>query len=173
MHARATTSDDRDAASPAYAGTLGKVLRYGAGSVVATICSEVAFLALYGIADASTTWAAIVGWLAGAVPNYVLNRSWAWGIRGRPSLRYEVLPYLAIVLVTLGLAVVMTGAADRLVDKMDVSDLTQTLLVGTVFLGVYVVVFVVRFLLFDRLFSRHQGHDASAKLPGVSEDAHE
>lgn len=145
---------DLDAGS-AYSGrsTLGKAVRYGTGSIVATVCSYVAFLLVYGVLDASTTWASIIGWLAGAVPNYVLNRSWAWGVRGRPSLRREILPYVAIVLVTLLLAVVMTGVADRIVDDLDVSHLARTLIVSFVFLGVYGVVFIARFFLFDRLFT--------------------
>lgn len=134
--------------------TLGKAVRYGAGSIVATVCSEVAFLVMYGLLSTSTTWASIVGWLAGAVPNYLLNRSWAWGLRGRPSLRREVVPYVVIVLVTLVLAVLMTGVADRVVDDLDISDLARTLIVGAVFLGVYAVMFVLRFFLFDRLFSQ-------------------
>jgi putative flippase GtrA len=132
---------------------MGKVVRYGTGSVVATVCSYVTFLLVYGPFGASTTWASILGWLAGAVPNYVLNRSWAWGLRGRPSLRREVLPYVVIVLVTLLLAVLTTGWADRLLDGMDISDLARTLIVSLVFLGVYAVVFIARFLLFDRLFT--------------------
>lgn len=153
MSDRAAHSTDLGS-STSERGTLGKALRYGAGSIVATVCSEVAFLALYGLADASTTWASLVGWLAGAVPNYILNRSWAWGLRGRPSLRREVLPYVAVVLVTLGLAIVMTGLADRIIDGLDVSDLVQTLIVGAVFLGVYAIVFIARFFLFDRLFTQ-------------------
>lgn len=151
-------------------GTTGKVLRYGAGSIVATICSEVAFLAAYGIADASTTWASVLGWLAGAIPNYLLNRSWAWGLRGRPSLRHELLPYVAIVLVTLVLAIVMTGIADNVVDGLDVSDPVQTLIVGAVFLAVYAVVFVLRFFLFDRLFTRQPAPKGSDNLSDMSKD---
>ncbi len=130
-----------------------KVLRYGASSLVATACSEVTFLLLYGVGNTSTTVASVLGWLAGAGPNYWMNRSWAWGRRGRPSLRREVLPYLVVVLTTLGLAVVATGAASSALDSMDVSDLVRTVLVGGVFLLVYVLVFILRFFLFDRLFA--------------------
>lgn len=153
MQESAASATDVPATSPPRT-TLGKALRYGAGSIVATVCSEVAFLAMYGLLSTSTTWASIVGWLAGAVPNYVLNRSWAWGLRGRPSLRRELLPYIVIVLVTLVLAVVMTNLADRVVDGLDISDLARTLIVGAVFLGVYAVMFVLRFFLFDRLFTQ-------------------
>lgn len=128
--------------------------RYGAGSVIATVCSEVVFLTLYGVLGTSTTWASILGWLAGAVPSYWLNRTWTWGRRGRPSLRGELLPYVAIVLATLTLAVSATSAADAALTATDLDVTTRSALVGAVFLLVYVLVFVLRFFLLDRLFKR-------------------
>jgi putative flippase GtrA len=133
-------------------GLVGRVLRYGAGSVVATVCSEVTFLLVYGVLSAGTTWASVTGWLAGAVPNYWLNRSWAWERRGRPSLTREVVPYVGVVLVTLGLAVAVTSAVDAWLAASQLPHSARTTLTGAAFLGVYAVVFVLRFLLFDRIF---------------------
>ena len=132
-----------------------KLLRYFTGSVVATVCSEVVFVLLYGVLGTGTTWSSTLSWLAGAVPNFWLNRNWAWQRTGRPSLRGEVLPYAAIVLFTLLLATLATHGADAwLRDR--VSDSLRVVLVAVVFLAVYVVVFVLRFVLLDRLFSRPQ-----------------
>jgi putative flippase GtrA len=140
------------------AGLAGRVLRYGAGSVVATVCSQTTFLLLYGPAGASTTVSSILAWLAGAIPNYWLNRSWTWGQRGRPSFRREVLPYAAIVLGTLVVAIVATAAAAAALDHTSVSSATRTFLVGGTYFSVYVLMFGLRFLLFDRLFGSKQGH---------------
>ena len=132
-----------------------KVLRYGTGSLVATACSEVTFLLLYGVLSTSTTTASVLGWLAGAVPNYWLNRTWTWGRRGRPSLRHELLPYVAIVLLTLLLAVGATSLVDSALAGAG-SDTVRSVLVGGTFLLVYVLVFLLRFFLFDRLFAQQQ-----------------
>ncbi len=121
------------------------------------------FLALYGALGTSTTLASILGWLAGAVPNYWLNRTWTWGRRGRPSLRREILPYVVVVLATLALAVGATSAADSLLGATTMSSTARSILVGAVFLLVYVLVFVVRFFLFDRLFAR-PSHPASSEV---------
>lgn len=133
-------------------GLGGRVARYAAGSVVATVCSEVAFLLLYGSLGAAPAVASVGGWLAGAVPNYWLNRSWTWQRRDRPSLTRELAPYAAIVLVTLGLAALATTAADRVFAAAGVSSHARLVLVGGTFLAVYGAVFVLRFVLFDRLF---------------------
>lgn len=132
-------------------GLRGYFVRYATGSVVATICSQTAFLLLYGPLHASPTTATVLGWLAGAVPNYWLNRAWTWQRRGRPSVSREVMPYLAIVLTTLLLATIATNVADTVLAER-VSDGVRIGLVSATFLAVYGFVFMLKFLLLDRLF---------------------
>jgi len=165
------SSPTRADAAPAR-GWIRKVLRYTGGSAVATVCSEVAFLLLYGPLSVGTTWASVLGWLAGAIPNYWLNRSWTWERRGRPSLRGEILPYVAIILITLLIATVVTGWVHGLVEDSGASDTLRWVLVAGSFLGVYIVMFVLRFLLLDRLFAR-LSHAEKAQADGArTEGAH-
>jgi putative flippase GtrA len=147
---------ERLPAAQASPGLLRRVLRFGASSVVATICSQTTFLLLYGPAHASTTLSSVCAWLAGAVPNYSLNRSWTWGRRGRPSVTRELLPYAVIVFGTLALAIVSTHAAAAALDGSSVSHAVRTVVVTGVYFLVYVVMFVFRFLLFDRLFASRE-----------------
>jgi putative flippase GtrA len=149
---------------------LRTLLRFGTSSIVATVSSEITFLLLYGPAHRSSTLASVCGWVAGAIPNYWINRSWTWGLRGRPSLSREVIPYAAIVFATLGLAIAATNVSDSVLRDRDVSDGTRTVLVGGAFLSVYAVMFLVRFLLFDRLFTGRWGRD---QPPGHRENRHE
>jgi putative flippase GtrA len=149
--------------APATPGTprlVPKLLRYFTGSVVATVCSEVVFVVLYGALGIGTAWSSVLSWLAGAIPSFWLNRSWAWQRTGRPSLRREVLPYVAIILTTLLLATVLTHVADVWLHHRGVSSSVRVTLVAGVFLGTYVLVFGLRFLLLERLFRRLQLHEA-------------
>jgi putative flippase GtrA len=134
-------------------GLVRKLLRYGAGSVVATICSQTTFLVVYGPLHASTTLSSALAWMAGAVPNYWINRSWTWGRRGRPSVTRELLPYAGIILATLGLAIAATAAAAAALRGTSIAHPAQTVIVAGVYFLVYVVMFGFRFLLFDRLFA--------------------
>jgi putative flippase GtrA len=136
---------------------ISKVLRYGAGSIVATVCSQATFLVVYGPVSASTTVASTCAWLAGAIPNYWLNRAWTWGRSGRPSLRRELVPYAAIILGTLGLAILATAAGARVLEGTSVPDAARTVIVSGIYFLVYAVMFVFRFLLFDRLFDPRLG----------------
>ena len=133
---------------------LPKLLRYFTGSVVATVCSEACFVLLYGLMAVGTTSSSIVAWLAGAIPSFWLNRNWAWQRTGRPSLRREVLPYAVIILSTLLLATLATHLADVALHQAGVSHSVRVALVAATFLGTYVVVFALRFVLLERLFGR-------------------
>lgn len=138
-----------------------KVLRYFGGSAVATVCSELAFVLLYGPLHVGTAWASVLGWLAGAVPNYWLNRTWTWQRTGRPSFRRELLPYLVIIGVTLALATGVTRGLDAVLRNAGTSSSLRVTLVAVAFFGVYVVMFVLRFFLLDRLFARLAAHEST------------
>jgi putative flippase GtrA len=150
-----------------FGGFLRKVLRYAGGSVVATVCSELTLVVFYGLFQVSAAWSSCLAWFAGAVPNYWLNRSWTWRQRGRPNLLHEVLPYVAIIALTLLLATLATRAVDAGLRDAGTSSVTRVILVAGTLLGVYVVMFVARFFLFDRLFTR-LSRSGDAKLPARS-----
>ena len=133
-------------------GWWGKISTYTAGSVVAAGCSEAALVVCYAVLHLSPAVSAVLAWLCGAVPNYWLNRRWTWRRTDRPDLRREVLPYAVIVLGTLALAAVVTRAVDAALSDSPAA--TRTTLVAAAFLGVYVVMFLLRYLLLDRLFGR-------------------
>lgn len=133
-------------------GARGKIMRYAAGTGVATVCSQVTFLVVYGPLGVGPALSTTLAWAAGAGPNYWLNRSWTWRRRGRPSLAHELLPYAGIVVVTLVLATLATSTADRALVGADVSDGVRLILVTATFLGVYGVMFLLRFFLLDQLF---------------------
>jgi putative flippase GtrA len=137
-----------------------KLFRYFTGSLVATGCSEATFVLLYGPAGMGTAWSSVLSWLAGAIPNFWLNRNWAWQRTGRPSLRREVAPYAAVVIVTLLLATLLTHLADQMLHQAGVASSLRVTLVAAVFLGTYVVVFAVRFFLLERLFTRLHLHES-------------
>jgi putative flippase GtrA len=134
--------------------------RYAAGSVIAGVISQTVFVACYALGAAPVV-ASITAFVAGAVPNYLLNRLWAWEQRGRARVGREVLPYAAIVVVTALAAAAVTSAADAWVRTAVESRAWQVALVGAAFLGTYGFMFVLKFVLFDRLIftdrrSRHQ-----------------
>ena len=119
---------------------------------MAAACSEGVLLLCYAVLELPPEVASTVAWFAGAVPNYWLNRRWTWQRRGRPSMLREVLPYVAIILATLLLAALVTKGVDAWLRDAEVSGTARTVAVAVAFLGVYVAMFAVRYVLLDRLF---------------------
>ncbi|MDX2972317.1 GtrA family protein [Kribbella solani] len=130
--------------------------RYSASSVVATVVSQVAFALCYWFGTPALV-ATLVAWIAGAVPNYVLNRRWTWGRGG------QKLPYTIIVIGSAATAALVTSLTDHFVQPLE-SHAWKTVLVSGSYLATYAVLFIVKFWLFDRL--------VFAK-PAVSADAAE
>lgn len=134
-----------------------RLLRYAGGSGIATVCSALAFALLYGVLETSTTTATLLGWFAGAVPNYVLNRAWVWRVEGRPSVGREVGPYVAVVLVTLALASGATALTELVLERAGAADAVIFASVNVAFLGVYAVMALLRYAVLHQLFRRLPG----------------
>lgn len=125
--------------------------RYTVGSVLAAVASEATLLLTYGPGLLSPGAASVAAWGAGAGLNYVLNRRWAWGRRGRASLWRELVPYWGIAVASMAISAWATGVADRLGPRIIESEGLRTAFVGGVFLAVYGLMFVVKFVLFHYL----------------------
>ncbi|MBR7832909.1 GtrA family protein [Actinospica durhamensis] len=136
----------------------GVFLRYTAGSLIATVCSEVALFVAYAVFDTGAQVASILAWVAGAVPNYVLNRLWAWKKQdGERGMRQAVI-YWGVTVATAALAVLVTDATDGLI-RSQVSDrIDRAVLLDAAYLATYAVAFVVKFVVFDKwVFGRARG----------------
>jgi putative flippase GtrA len=128
--------------------------------VVATVCSEVALIAAYGLFDADAQAASIAGWVAGAAPNYLLNRRWAWKHRESEKRMTEAALYWGVTAVTAALAVLATTGADNVVRGRVTDRGERAVLLGAVYLAVYGVAFIVKYVIFDRwVFGRTREQD--------------
>ena len=73
-----------------------KVTKYAIGSVIALATSIVVFAVSYVILGGHPTTCSILAFFAGAIPNWILNRRWAWKIKGRADFLREIVAYIAI-----------------------------------------------------------------------------
>ena len=136
-----------------------RLVRYSAGSLVAVAVSGLTLTLLVGVARMSAGPAAVLAFLAGAIPNWILNRQWAWRQTGRVRFGRELVPYAAIVLATLA----ATAAASAAVDAAtrDASHWVSVVAVDGAYIAATGLMFVVKFVLFDRLvFTQHRAAPA-------------
>lgn len=125
--------------------------RFATGSAVAFGCSELAFLLLYGALGVSAAVSGGAAFLAGAVPNFLLQRYWTWKRSGRIALRGELLPYVAVIAVNGLLATAVTAGVDRMLAPALAHHGARTALLALIFAGAYVLLYVLKFVLLDRL----------------------
>ena len=127
-----------------------KVTRYALGSVIALITSVVVFALLY-VAGVGTTVDSIAAFIAGAVPNWILNRRWAWEMTGRVEVVREVVGYTAVSLLALLAASAGTGWTQAWV-KTHVAPHhgLRVVLVTGAYVLVQALLFVVKFVIYDR-----------------------
>lgn len=141
-----------------------RMWRYGAGSVVAFVTSVVVLFACqywFGFGAISST---VIAFFAGAIPNWMLNRRWAWQRRGREGVVTETTLYVIVSAVALGVSV----AIDKFV-AIEAShlknQLEKSLLVTFAYMFSVVLLTVLKYVAYDRLVfvdrgslrrSRHQ-----------------
>lgn len=145
-------------------------MRYAAGSIIATGLSQVALMVAYGLLGATAVVASIAAFFAGTIPNYYLNKAWAWGGHKVPQRRLFV-SYLLVIVVTNVAAIAMTLAADSVVRAHIRSDGLRTVLLDLAYVSSNGLMFIVKCVLFDGFLfkSRSQrcAEQAEAAVAGV------
>jgi putative flippase GtrA len=126
----------------------GKITRYAIGSVVALLTSIVAFALLY-VTVGNTTVCSVGAFLAGAVPNWILNRRWAWKIRGQVSWLREVVAYIVISLLVLVASAAVTGWTNDQIQSIPSGHGIRVILVTAAYVLVQAVFFALKFLVYE------------------------
>lgn len=140
-----------------------RIWRYTASSVVAAATSAVVFAVAYAL-GAGTVPANVLAFVAGAVPNWVLNRSWAWERRGRVHVGREVLLYAVVSLASLAASSAATGWAGHAARTVTDNSAVRVLLVAAAYVATYGLLFVAKYLVYELVVftdgraprSRHQ-----------------
>lgn len=125
--------------------------RFAAGSAVGTVCSQLTFLLLFGLMGTPAAVSGAAAFLAGAVPNFVIHRFWTWRRSGRVGVRREIAPYLAVIALNGLVATGVTAGTDRLVGGSIDDHAVRTVVLAVIFGASYVLLFVLKFAVLDRL----------------------
>jgi putative flippase GtrA len=125
-----------------------KLWRYGAGSVVAFVTSVVVYYAFFSWAHLGAIGSTWVAFVAGAVPNWILNRRWAWEKKGREGVARESALYVLVSIVSLVASSAATKATALAV--VHSSHTARDLLVTFSYMASVVVLSVLKYLVYDR-----------------------
>ena len=145
-----------------------KLFRYSMASVVAVAVS----LALLVIFDGIIGWSAVVSSTLAtsiaAVPSYEMNRKWAWGKSGRSHIWKEVVPFWALALLGWAFSTLCVGVMEHYAKHHHYSNLLKTFTVAVVYLGAFAVLWVGKFIIFNKVLFAHHPEDLPPALDGRS-----
>jgi putative flippase GtrA len=105
--------------------------------------------ALLYVMGASTTACSVSAFVAGAIPNWILNRRWAWKLRGRVAFGREILAYVVVSAITLVLSSLSTAWTQRHVQSIPAHHGIRVALVTASYLAVFALLFVARFAIYE------------------------
>ena len=129
---------------------VGKLTRYAIGSVVALATSVVVFAVMdwLGVHTAIDSAAAFV---AGAIPNWVLNRKWAWKMDDRADFMREIVAYIVISVLVWAASSWATGETQHWVNHhVEPGAGLRVILVTAAYVAVQAVCFVAKFVIYDK-----------------------
>jgi putative flippase GtrA len=138
---------------------LRRFARYASVSIISTSTSLLILGLLVGVFDYSAIWSNVIATGIGTVPSFELNRRWVWSAGGPRSLIRQVLPFCALSFAGLVLSTISVHvAADATASS---SRPLHTLAVETANFGSYGVLWLVQFVLCDRVLFRQRSTGAS------------
>jgi len=126
----------------------GKITRYAIGSVIALATGVVVFALMY-VLGINTTICSIGAFIAGAIPNWILNRRWAWKIRGQVSIMREIVGYILISIAVLVLSSAATGWTSSEVQSIPAHHGIRVLLVTASYVAVQFFFFGVKYIVYE------------------------
>jgi putative flippase GtrA len=137
-----------------------RLFRYTMVSVISSAVSFGTLGLVFGVFHlwgevGSTVFANVVA----TVPSYYLTRSWVWGKGGRSHLFKEIIPFWAMA--ALGIVVSIGGAslAKHFGQTHHLHHLAQTVLVEGANVASFGIFWVLKFLVFNRIFKVHPLED--------------
>jgi putative flippase GtrA len=124
-----------------------RAARFAVSSMVAAATSAVVFSVLY-VLGASTTACSISAFVAGAIPNWTLNRRWTWNLDGRVAFGREVLAYVVVSAATLVILSLVTEWTHDHVQGIPAGHGIRVALVTGSYFATLAVLYGVRFFLY-------------------------
>jgi putative flippase GtrA len=130
-----------------------KLFRYTMVSVISTGVSLFVIALVYGVLK---LWGEVASTIFGnavaTFPSYWLNRQWAWGKSGRSHFWKEVAPFWIMAAMGIAFSIVGASLARHIGQHYNLQHLEQTLLVMVANVVSFAVFWVVKLLVFNRMF---------------------
>jgi len=130
-----------------------KLIKYAGVSLVSTIVSQVTLILVFGVFHLmSEVPANILANVLATVPSYVLNRRWVWGKSGKSHFWKEVAPFWILSFIGLAFSSLAVWLAGDFARSHGYGHGATALLVNLANLLSFAILWVVKFLIYNKLF---------------------
>ncbi len=136
-------------------GRFAQLLRYSTVSGISTVTSLTVLGVLVGLCGVDAVLANVVATAVGTVPSFELNRRWVWFDQSQRSVLRQVTPFCTLSFAGLVLSTLTVRAVSA--RTIDLSRGWHTLAVEAANAAAYGALWVVQFVLLDRVLFRHRG----------------
>jgi putative flippase GtrA len=145
-----------------------KLFRYSMASAVAVVLSVLLLVLFNGVIGLSAWVSSTLATTVAAVPNYEMNRKWAWGKSGRSHLWKDVVPFWALAFLGWGFSTLSVHFMEAYAKHHHFSHLLSTFTVAIVYIGAFGVLWVAKFVIFNKVLFVHHLEDLPPELDGRS-----
>jgi putative flippase GtrA len=143
-----------------------KMLRYSMASVVSVMVSLVCLVFFDGVLSLGAVVSSTLATAVATVPSYWLNRKWAWGKHGKSHLVKEVIPFWALAFTGWAFSTYSVRLVEIYAKHHHWAHLDRTIGVAVVYVGAFGVLWVGKFVIFNRILFVHHHHAEAATLGG-------
>jgi putative flippase GtrA len=137
-----------------------KMTKYALSSVIAFALSNLAFAFCYWLGW-GTTAPSIIAFFAAAIPNWIMNRRWAWQQTGRAPTK-QIISYAAVSAMVLLVTTFATGRVNHWVKygiHVENHEGVRLLIVTAAFVIINVILFFTKFAIYEYvIFAEERGH---------------
>jgi len=141
-----------------------KLLRYSAASVVSVVVSVAMLVVFYGLFHMGAVLSSTLATAIATFPSYHLNRKWAWGKSGRSHLLREIAPFWILAFIGWAFSTYSVRLTESgLKSEHSMAHVEKTAIVAAVYLGAFGVLWVAKFIIFNKVLFVHRPHDLSTE----------
>ncbi len=153
---------------------MAQLLRYSAVSGISTVTSLTVLAVLVGLFGVDAVLANVLATAVGTVPSFELNRRWVWFDRSQRSVLRQVAPFCTLSFAGLVISTLTVRTVSA--RTIDLGRGWHTLAVEAANVAAYGALWVVQFVLLDRVLFRHNpsprtGRAAAAAPTGLEPGA--
>ncbi len=131
-----------------------RLIKYATVSAISALTSLIVLTLVFGVFRLwGEVWSTLFANVVAGFPSYFLNRQWVWGKSGRSHIWREVVPFWVLSLTGIAFALVTAAWARHFADAHDLEHLARTALVDGANIAAFGILWILKFLVFNRLFA--------------------